>query len=155
MKPVTKWAVRVSYPERVPWAMRRAFSLATNGQPGPIYLDIPFEVGNARAEMADYSPAERYIRPAGDPVRVAQAAALLAAAKRPLIVAGGGVTYAGANAQLAGYERMAFVVVADDRWTIEGGQLTPTMKIKRGEIEKVYAPRHDEWYAARKKVIWL
>ncbi len=60
-----------------------------------------------------------------------------------------------ANAQLAGYERMAFLVVADDRWTIEGGQLTPTMKIKRGEIEKVYAPRHDEWYAARKKVIWL
>ena len=100
MKPVTKWAMRVPYAERVPWAMRRAFSLATNGQPGPIYLDIPFEVGNGRAEVAEYSPAERYIRPAGDPARVAQAATLLAAAERPMIVAGGGARRSGAHAEL-------------------------------------------------------
>jgi acetolactate synthase-1/2/3 large subunit len=100
MKPVTKWAVRVPYAERVPWAMRRAFSLATNGQPGPIYVEIPFEVGNAQAEMADYVPAERYIRSAGDPTRVAQAAALLTKAERPLIVAGGGARRSGAHAEL-------------------------------------------------------
>lgn len=100
MKPVTKWAVRVPYPERVPWAMRRAFSLATNGQPGPVFVEIPFEVGNARAEMPAYIPAERHIRSAGDPARVREVAALLVQARRPLIVAGGGLRASGAHAEL-------------------------------------------------------
>jgi acetolactate synthase-1/2/3 large subunit len=100
MKHVTKWAVRVPYAEKIPWAMRRAFSLATNGQPGPIFVEIPVEVGGARSEMADYVPAERYIRSAGDPARVEAAAELLAEAKRPLIVAGGGALRSGAQAEL-------------------------------------------------------
>jgi acetolactate synthase-1/2/3 large subunit len=100
MKPVTKWAVRVPYTEKIPWAMRRAFSLATNGQPGPIFVEIPVEVGKAQAEMADYVPADRYIRSSGDPARVEKAAALLAQAGRPLIVTGGGVLRSGANAEL-------------------------------------------------------
>jgi len=100
MKPVTKWAVRVPYVEKIPWAMRRAFSLATNGQPGPIFVEIPVEVGGARSEMADYVPAERHIRSAGDPARVEAAAELLAEAKRPLIVAGGGALRSGAQAEL-------------------------------------------------------
>jgi acetolactate synthase-1/2/3 large subunit len=100
MKPVTKWAVRVPYAEKIPWAMRRAFSLATNGQPGPIFVEIPVEVGAAQSEMPDYVPAERYIRSAGDPARVEAAVELLAEAKRPLIVAGGGALRSGAQAEL-------------------------------------------------------
>jgi acetolactate synthase-1/2/3 large subunit len=50
--------------------------------------------------MPVYRPAERLIRPAGDPARVAQAAALLAEAERPLIVAGGGARRSSAHAQL-------------------------------------------------------
>lgn len=100
MKPVTKWAVRVPHTGKIPWAMRRAFSLATNGQPGPIFVEIPPEVGMDQAEMPAYRPAERYIRPAGDPARVEKAAALLAEARRPLIVAGGGVLRSGAHAEL-------------------------------------------------------
>jgi acetolactate synthase-1/2/3 large subunit len=100
MKPVTKWAVRVPYAEKIPWAMRRAFSLATNGQPGPIFVEIPVEVGQAQAVMGDYVPAERHIRSAGDPARIKEAAALLAEAKRPLIVAGGGALRSGAHAEL-------------------------------------------------------
>jgi acetolactate synthase-1/2/3 large subunit len=100
MKPVTKWAVRVPYTEKIPWAMRRAFSLATNGQPGPIFVEIPAEVGNAKGKMPNYAPAERYIRSAGDPARVKQAATLLAEAKRPLIVAGGGALRSGAHDEL-------------------------------------------------------
>ncbi len=100
MKPVTKWAVRVPYPERIPWAMRRAFSLATNGQPGPIYVEVPFEVGCASADVPAYVPAERSIRPAGDPARVQRVASLLEEAERPLIVAGGGARRSGAHAEL-------------------------------------------------------
>ena len=100
MKPVTKWAMRIPYAERIPWAMRRAFSLATNGQPGPIFLEVPVEVGAAQAETGAYLPAERYIRPAGDPARIKQAAQLMAEAKRPLLVAGGGALRSGAHAQV-------------------------------------------------------
>jgi acetolactate synthase-1/2/3 large subunit len=100
MKPITKWAVHVPHAEKIPWAMRRAFSLATNGQPGPIFVQVPVEVGRAQAEMPDYIPAERYIRPAGDPARVRQVAAMLAETSRPLIVAGGGALRSGAHAEL-------------------------------------------------------
>jgi acetolactate synthase-1/2/3 large subunit len=100
MGPVTKWAVRVPYADRVAWAMRRAFSLATNGQPGPAFVEIPVEVGSARVENPGYVPAERYIRPAGDPDRIRQAAKLLAGAQHPLLVAGGGALRSGANAEI-------------------------------------------------------
>ena len=100
MVPVTKWAMRIPYAERIPWAMRRAFSLATNGQPGPIFLEIPVEVGEAQAEAGAYIPAERYIRSAGDPARIEQAARLMAEAKRPLLVAGGGALRSGAHPQV-------------------------------------------------------
>ena len=100
MRPVTKWAVRVPYTERIPWAMRRAFSLATNGQPGPIYVEVPFEVGCASIEVPDYVPAERAIRFAGDPARVQRVAGLLQEAERPLVVAGGGARRSGAHAEL-------------------------------------------------------
>jgi long-subunit acyl-CoA synthetase (AMP-forming) len=58
------------------------------------------------------------------------------------------------NAQIPGYEQLAFLAVAKDPWTTEGGQLTPTMKIKRPVIERQYQPKLDAWYRAGKKVIW-
>ncbi len=100
MKPVTKWATRVAYPDLVPWAMRRAFSLATNGQPGPVFVEIPQEVGTGRAEAPPDVPAERHIRPAGDPARLEAAARLLAAARYPVLVAGGGARGSGAHAEV-------------------------------------------------------
>jgi acetolactate synthase-1/2/3 large subunit len=100
MKPVTKWATSVPYPEKIQWAMRRAFSLATNGQPGPVFVEIPPEVGTGRAEITPYIPAERYIRSAGDPERVVAAARLISEARRPLIVAGGGARSSRAHGEL-------------------------------------------------------
>ena len=61
---------------------------------------------------------------------------------------------ANTNAALPNYERMAFLVVAKDRWSIEGGHLTPTLKIRRAAIEAQYTPRHEDWYDMGKKVIW-
>ncbi len=58
------------------------------------------------------------------------------------------------NGQIEDYEKLAFIVVVKERWSIESGELTPTMKIKRGAIEDLYASRLDGWYAAGKKVIW-
>ncbi len=58
------------------------------------------------------------------------------------------------NAELPVYERLAFVVITQEPWSIEGGQLTPTLKIRRSAIESQYAPKLPQWYAAGEKVIW-
>ena len=58
------------------------------------------------------------------------------------------------NSQIEEFEKVGFIVVAKDRWTIEDGQLTPTMKIKRTAIEDMYSASLDGWYDAKQKVIW-
>ena len=58
------------------------------------------------------------------------------------------------NGKIEAFEKVGFIVIAKDRWTIEGGHLTPTMKIKRSKIEDLYRDKLDGWYAAGKKVIW-
>ncbi len=58
------------------------------------------------------------------------------------------------NDTLDPHEQLEFLVVAKDPWLIENGYLTPTLKIKRGSVEKSYGPMADGWYSARKTVIW-
>ena len=58
------------------------------------------------------------------------------------------------NGELPNYEQLQFFVIADRPWTIEDGQLTPTMKIKRNVLEKQYEPELEQWYTSRQKVIW-
>jgi len=100
MAPVTKWAVRVPYLEKIPWVLHRAFSLATNGQPGPIFIEIPVEVGRSQADIPDYIPAIRSLRTAGDPKQINQAVNLLKHSENPFIVAGGGARSSGAHDEL-------------------------------------------------------
>jgi long-subunit acyl-CoA synthetase (AMP-forming) len=61
---------------------------------------------------------------------------------------------AGVNGEIEAFEKLGFIVIVKDRWTIEAGLLTPTMKIKRSSIEDLYKDKLDGWYAAGKKVIW-
>ena len=58
------------------------------------------------------------------------------------------------NAQLPGYEKIAFGVVVKDQWLTENGFLTPTMKMKRASIEDAYRALEDGWYAQGDKMIW-
>lgn len=58
------------------------------------------------------------------------------------------------NGEVEVYEKLGFLVIAKDRWSIEKGQLTPTMKIKRTAIEDLYSAKLAGWYDAKKKVIW-
>lgn len=90
LKPVTKWCERVTEPGRISWVMRRAFSLATQGRPGPVYIDVPRDVGAQEAKTPRYVPVEYPLRTSGDPRKIKEAAALLLKARRPVLVAGGG-----------------------------------------------------------------
>jgi long-subunit acyl-CoA synthetase (AMP-forming) len=58
------------------------------------------------------------------------------------------------NATLEDHEKLDYIVVVKEQWTMENGFLTPTMKIKRNIIEDHYLGHADEWLAQRKPVIW-
>jgi acetolactate synthase I/II/III large subunit len=116
---ITKATLPVPSPASLPQMVRSAFRLATSGRPGPVALIVPHDVLDAdwRPEEADLEVDDRYRRaPAYRPVAsqdsVEQAAALLQRARRPLIVAGGGVHASRATAELALLaERLGAVVV--------------------------------------------
>jgi acetolactate synthase-1/2/3 large subunit len=106
-KPVTKFSAQVTDPGRLPDLLAQAFAAAVAGQPGPTHLEVfghsgedveDGEVGVAVPETQPYVvPAYRTRAPAE---AIAAAAALLAGASRPVIVAGGGVRASGASAEL-------------------------------------------------------
>lgn len=58
------------------------------------------------------------------------------------------------NADSESHEKVAFVVVVKEPWTMENGMLTPTMKIKRNVIEDFYNQKMDNWFEQKRKVIW-
>lgn len=58
------------------------------------------------------------------------------------------------NSAAEEHEKLACMVIVRDAWTIEDGFLTPTMKIKRSEIERHYLSQADDWYTSRESVIW-
>jgi acetolactate synthase-1/2/3 large subunit len=97
LAPVTKWAATVEIPERIPWTMRRAVQIATGGQPGPVYVELPGDIGLGEGEIPAYTRAIPAPRPAPDPSAIAAAADLIAAAKRPLLITGGGTILSGAG----------------------------------------------------------
>lgn len=99
--PVTKWHGGVREWRRLPELIRRAYREATNGRPGPVYLEIPEDVmrGTGDPETVDvWSPAQyRTGQPwTSDPALIALAAKLLAEAKHPFLHAGTGVSWSGA-----------------------------------------------------------
>lgn len=101
-KPVTKWAVQVKEAAQMPWIFRRAFQLAREGRPGPVLIDLPLDVQLQEIEYdPDLDEPLPVIRPAPARARIRRAVELLMAARRPIIVAGGGVIIADASEELA------------------------------------------------------
>jgi long-chain acyl-CoA synthetase len=59
------------------------------------------------------------------------------------------------NALLETFEQIKCAIVLRENWTIENGFLTPSLKIKRNEIEAIYLKQYPEWYYSGKPVVWL
>src|ERR671926_617389 len=91
-KPVSKWAVTVREPALVPRVFQQAFHLMRSGRPGPVLIDLPFDVqmGEIEFDIDTYEPLPVY-RPAASRAQIEKALDMLNAAERPLVVAGGGV----------------------------------------------------------------
>ena len=94
MQHITKWVEPLTMGKALPEVLRRAFFQLRNGRPGPVLIEVPLDVfGDEVPDDWVYTPSYR-ARSAPDPADVARAAAVLAAAKRPVIYAGQGVHYA-------------------------------------------------------------
>jgi acetolactate synthase-1/2/3 large subunit len=114
----TKLNARVDDVGRLPDLLQQAFREATSGSPGPVHLRLRGHFGQALEVDADLPPIADdtfacvpAFRPAADASAVKQAIAGLREAERPIIVAGGGVAWSGAQANVAALaERLAIPV---------------------------------------------
>jgi tartronate-semialdehyde synthase len=111
-KPVTKWAVTVREPAQVPRAFQQAFHLMRSGRPGPVLIDLPFDVQVAEIEFDPdtYEPLPVY-KPSATRRQIEKALALLNDSERPLIVAGGGIINADASDLLVEFAEVTGVPV--------------------------------------------
>jgi long-chain acyl-CoA synthetase len=58
------------------------------------------------------------------------------------------------NEFLESYEKLETAVIMKSTWSIENGLLTPTLKVKRNEVEKIHLPKYPMWYHAKGIVVW-
>ena len=119
---VTKWSEQLTVGSAVVAAMRRAFTQARNGRPGPVLLEVPGDIWNEEVpEPLSYEPTAR-ARFAPDAQAVDAAARALIEAERPLIYAGQGVHYAEAWDEL---RRLAELLEIPVTTSLEGKSAFP------------------------------
>jgi tartronate-semialdehyde synthase len=111
-KPVTKWATTVLEPAQVPGVFQQAFHLMRSGRPGPVLIDLPFDVMQTEIEfdIDTYEPLPVY-KPAATRKQIEKAIAMLCTSERPLIVAGGGIINADASDLLVEFAELLGVPV--------------------------------------------
>ncbi len=106
--PAVKHSIMIQHPAEIPRAIKEAFHIARSGRPGPVVVDIPTDLSKADI---DYTPIEDVRLPGYQPTlegnvkQIRQAAKALAAARRPVVYAGGGVILADAGEELTAFCR--------------------------------------------------
>jgi tartronate-semialdehyde synthase len=110
--PVTKMATTVLEPAQVPGVFQKAFHLMRSGRPGPVLIDLPFDVqlGEIEFDPDTYEPLPAY-KPSATRAQVEKAMDMLAEHERPLIVAGGGIVNADAAGLLVEFAELVNVPV--------------------------------------------
>jgi acetolactate synthase-1/2/3 large subunit len=101
--PMTKWRDQCLATERIPEYVRTAVHHARSGAPGVAYLEVPQDLFGAAAEPAGKPWSQGFptaARPGGGPTEIERAVAALAAAARPVVLAGSGAFFAGAGGAL-------------------------------------------------------
>ncbi|HEV8551956.1 MAG TPA: glyoxylate carboligase [Casimicrobiaceae bacterium] len=111
-KSVTKWAVTVREPALVPRVFQQAFHVMRSARPGPVLIDLPFDVqmGEIEFDPDTYEPLPVY-KPAATRAQIEKALAMLNDSARPLIVAGGGIINADASDLLVQFAEITGVPV--------------------------------------------
>jgi len=111
-RPVTKWAVTVREPALVPMVFQQAFHIMRSGRPGPVLIDLPIDVqlGEIEFDLDTYESLPAY-KPRATRRQAEKAMAMLNAAERPLIIAGGGIINADATDALVEFAEITGIPV--------------------------------------------
>ncbi|OGE79932.1 MAG: hypothetical protein A2826_00070 [Candidatus Doudnabacteria bacterium RIFCSPHIGHO2_01_FULL_43_23] len=95
VRPITKYSVMITDPEKIRYELEKCVYLATHGRPGPVWIDIPLNVQHAEIDpekLKNYNPKEE----TDDNTEISQAIinqvlSVIKSAKRPVIIAGNGI----------------------------------------------------------------
>jgi len=120
VKPITKWARRVITPARIGEAVHEAFKQARSGPPGPVYLEVPanvLETAVDQSRIIESAPVPRPV-PGLAPEETERVLDMLAASKKPVVVAGSGAWYSEAGPHLLRFAEVTGVPV----FTSSGGK---------------------------------
>jgi acetolactate synthase-1/2/3 large subunit len=93
---IAKWAVEIDDAKRIPEIMHRAFAMAQSGRPGPVVVGLPHDMLEDEVEVRVRKPYP-IVEPGVDSAAVREALDILAAAEKPVLIAGGGVTLSGSS----------------------------------------------------------
>ncbi|HKI97838.1 MAG TPA: thiamine pyrophosphate-binding protein [bacterium] len=107
VRPVVKRSFQPTRVDMLPLALRQATTLMTTGRPGPVQLDVPFNVFQEEADIELEAPEfpATHRRPGAAPEDVAEVLRLLREARQPVLFIGHGVTLAEAGAELTAFAR--------------------------------------------------
>lgn len=117
LKPITKWQARVNRADEIPRLMRTALNQMVHGRPGPVHIDIPKDIQKQKLSDAAVDELRRgalstyFAKPRATPDAVKMAADLLLEGHRPIILAGGGTFWSGAEAPLRELAEMTGIPV--------------------------------------------
>ncbi len=107
---ITKWSDRIPAPDRVPTFMAKAFRTMLSGRPGPVFLELPWDVLSNGVDEDECKLPTGYrtrARQPGDPAYVARAIELLERSERPAIIAGSSIWWDDAGAELEAFAARA------------------------------------------------
>jgi acetolactate synthase-1/2/3 large subunit len=111
LKTLLKFAERIEHPSDAPQVMNRAFEAMVSGRPGPVAVEMPWDMFPATADVTPLEPLGRRNDPLPDPDRIAALAKLIDGAKAPMIWVGGGA-YGAASEVLELAEKIGAPVVS-------------------------------------------
>ena len=114
LKPITKKAFLITRPDNAIDMILRAYQAAISGRPGPVVIQIPFDIQHTKISdnLPDPAPYLNARPPAPDPQGVAEAIKLVSTAKRPMIVVGSGIHNARAYDELLKFAERGGIPVA-------------------------------------------
>jgi acetolactate synthase-1/2/3 large subunit len=124
--PVTKWNYQITTPEEIPEAIAQAFYIAQTGRPGPVLLDITKDAqfGELDFEYKKCRKIRSYVpEPQIDPFKIKEAAEIIDAAKKPMLMFGQGVIIGQAEEELKAFVEKTGIPAA---WTLLGLSALPT-----------------------------
>ncbi|MFF4330013.1 thiamine pyrophosphate-binding protein [Streptomyces sp. NPDC001591] len=150
-KPVTKYATRVTDPRSVLRTIRRAVKIALTPPRGPVFVALPMDVLDelnsepvlpATVPLTDVAPS---------PASVGRAAELLAAAERPLVLVGDGVSLSGAQAELAAVAEL----LGADVYEVDSSEvnIAASHPLRRGQSGHMFGPHSKELVAGADGVL--